>query len=91
MCCEKTRTLIVPYAVTCAVMTIIASVISIVSGESWISTAKEWLWASLYGSGGDLTVPACISAIGAIWFLPALFWVLGKYFFQIALRFRSFA
>ena len=44
MCCEKARTLIVPYAVTCAVMTISASVISIMSGGSWISAAKECVY-----------------------------------------------
>lgn len=71
----KTRQLLIPYAVTC-VINIIASVaihILLHDTSALKDIVKEWIFASLYGSGWVHESPFHIPLIGAIWFLWAMF------------------
>lgn len=71
----KARQLLIPYAITC-IGIIISSVIvnlSLNNVSAIGGSTKEWIIASLYGSGGVHEVPFHIPQIGATWFLWALF------------------
>ena len=77
---KKARTLLVPYAVTCAIIIILGALKSLCleSVEKAIESAKYWIYASLYGAGSDKKAPLflfqSVRMIGAIWFLWATFW-----------------
>ena len=72
---SKARRLLVPYILTCLFITTVVAFLSTVRGTANPPTAYATVWdsmkASLYGSG--TIVPDGFQAIGAIWFLEALF------------------
>lgn len=48
---------------------------SLLSSEQVLPTVTTWIVAALYGSGGVFPrMPEGVIAIGAIWYLCALFW-----------------
>lgn len=76
---RKARQLLKPYTIT-SVLVIISSIFwnGILKNES-VTVGRnmlEWLWAFFYGSGNTFDSPYWIKQIGAIWFLPALFFAL---------------
>ena len=71
---KKARTLLVPYAVCCAGIVLIAALMAKAGGENVRAAIKQWLLAGAYGSGNSYTEPFPIPQIGAIWFLWAMFW-----------------
>ncbi len=71
---KRARTLLVPYAVSCAVITVLRVLWYGVRHGSASSEAVTWILASLYASGSSGLLPPGISRIGAIWFLWATFW-----------------
>lgn len=75
---RKAKQLLIPYLI-CLIGVIGSSVfwsIFFRRESSLEQTILNWIWAGLYGSGGVYTEPFWIESIGAIWFLPALFWAL---------------
>ncbi len=83
---NKARTLLVPYAVTCAVIVFTGIMIGLRNGNAGDEACK-WLYASVYGAGDNYQEPFYIKGIGAIWFLWATFW--GSMFLRISLKFNS--
>ncbi len=85
---KKLRTLIVPYYLTCGVIIVLGFLKGLL--QSGIGTALKdagyWLYASIYGAGDSYQEPFFIAAIGAIWFLWALFW--GSLFLKISLKMK---
>ncbi len=76
LCRDKFRRLIVPYMATCVSIIFLAALSAVLTGRT-SDIGKEvlsWSYAALYGSGNTYTQPFYIKAIGAIWFLPAMFW-----------------
>lgn len=71
---KKAKTLLLPYAVTCGVICLASVPLNLLQGADWKKELAGWLFASLYGAGNTFTEPVYIPQIGAIWFLPALFW-----------------
>ena len=73
---KSARSLLLPYAATCAIVVVLTFVKAVVFGHAdplgeTFSTAL----AALYGSGSNVPgMPAGVHAIGAVWFLLALFW-----------------
>ena len=80
---NKSRTLLVPYFVTCGVMVLIGIIIGYTDGDA-AAAAKKWVFAALYGAGDSYTEPFYIPGIGAIWFLWATFF--GSIFLRISLN-----
>ncbi|MBR3263369.1 MAG: acyltransferase family protein [Lachnospiraceae bacterium] len=85
---KKLRTLIVPYFLTCGVIVVLGVLKGLLlSGMGGaLHEAKYWLYASIYGAGDSYQEPFYIAAIGAIWFLWALFW--GSIFLKISLKMK---
>ena len=85
---KKLRTLVVPYYLTCAVIILLGFLKGLIlSGMGTaLSDAKYWLYAAIYGAGDSYQEPFFIAAIGAIWFLWALFW--GSLFLKISLKMK---
>lgn len=74
--CDKFRRLIVPYMATCAGLIFLAVLSAVCTGRVQ-DIGKEilsWSYAAAYGSGNTYTQPFYVKSIGAIWFLPAMFW-----------------
>ncbi len=73
---NKIRTLIVPYTISCFVMTVLSVLKNRITqrDNSDLAVAMRWIYASLYGAGDSYTEPFIIYQIGAIWFLLATFW-----------------
>ena len=69
---SKAKRLLVPYYVTCAAM----SLIGILNSDNKKEALLSWGIASLYGAGDSWHKPFEVNAIGAIWFLWAIFWAL---------------
>lgn len=70
------KKLIIPYIITCLAI-IACEIVKVVLRGNFteiLATAKTWVLASLYGSGGQQ--PFGIKFIGAIWFLWALFFAM---------------
>ncbi len=85
---KKLRTLIVPYYLTCAVIVLLGFLKGLILNGmgTALSDAKYWLYAAIYGAGDSYQEPFFIAAIGAIWFLWALFW--GSLFLKISLKMK---
>jgi len=82
---SRARVLLVPYAVTCAVMIVLGIAAGIVLyGPIGVWQGINWLWACFYGSGNSFDLIFHIKAVGAIWFLLALFW--GSILFRASLK-----
>lgn len=77
---RRARTLLVPYAVTCAVIVVGMCLLAALGapaaeGQTVGNTALRWIVAALYGSGTPaVPLPSGVTEIGAIWFLLACFW-----------------
>ena len=74
---KKARTLLVPYAVTCCVIILLAFLSGVLRQHDFLEglrRASEWVYASVYGAGDSYTKPFRIKEIGALWFLWATFW-----------------
>ncbi len=84
----KFRTLIVPYILTCIVVTIIGTLREWIISRDAVTVLKSMVYASLYGAGDSYTSPFYIPAIGAIWFLWATFW--GSCFMRVSLNFDKY-
>ena len=85
---NKVKTLIVPYIITSLVIIIIATLQGLLIGDVK-EVFLEWLYAAIYGAGGDYTEPFYIKGIGALWFLWATFW--GSLFLKISLKFKKWS
>ena len=70
---NKVQSLLIPYYLTCAAICVTGAVSSLLTGKDVLETVRHWMWATLYAAGDSWTWPINIEAIGAIWFLWALF------------------
>ena len=75
--CDKFRRLFIPYFATCFSICVLSVPMSYFMQESIVHNLWKWICGSLYGAGlGD--IPIVIGGIspfiGALWFLPAIFW-----------------
>lgn len=69
------RSLLAPYAWTClAVLTLWAARLAVADPSQLAPELGRWAVAALYGAGAEAGLPAGVRAIGAVWFLLALFW-----------------
>lgn len=71
------RSLIFPYIVTSIILVIFCGIrAAVLPGEGHVLTTMcSWVVAALYGSGGVFPgMPEGVIAVGAIWYLLALFW-----------------
>lgn len=84
---EKVRTLLVPYVLTCLLIILIGSIEGYILGD-FASAFIRWCYASIYGAGDSYMEPFYIPAIGALWFLLAIFW--GSCFLRISLNFSKY-
>ena len=82
---SRAQALLVPYSATCIVM-IIAGIAAgiVIYGPAGAWQGVNWLWACFYGSGNSFDLLFHIKAVGAIWFLLALFW--GSVLFRCSLE-----
>ena len=71
---KKTRTLLVPYALACLAIILIAGIAACFTGNNALTVMGNWLYASVYGAGDSYSEHFRIKAIGAVWFLWAAFW-----------------
>ncbi len=86
------RKLIIPYWLSCAVIIAISTIYGILRKgmPGAFAAMKEWILASLYGSGTN--TPFDITPIGAIWFLLASFlWYSTRYVFCFIYVFGLFS
>ncbi len=76
--CTKFLQLMVPYLLTCLGFLILSVLRDCLLGHTGAIGYNlfMWLYAASYGSGGSYAYPFSIKAIGAIWFLFAMFWSL---------------
>lgn len=72
---KRARQLLIPYIFACICITAGALLKDAAAGNAGmvISDIKKWVFASVYASGQEYTDPFWIPSIGAIWFLPAMF------------------
>ncbi len=72
----KVKTLLIPYVCTCIVIIFLGGLeYFIFYGAGDAKKAMlGWVYASVYGAGDAYVEPFYIKAIGAIWFLWAIFW-----------------
>ena len=83
---KRSRSLLVPYAVTCFVIIVLAVLLNCVTGspKPIRDVLLRWVGAALYGAGDSYSEPFVIHGIGAIWFLWSIFWA--GLFMQIILK-----
>lgn len=73
---KRFKSLIIPYLITCLFVILFACALEMYK-NGWsnvLPVAKRWIIASLYGAGDTYNIPEGVGAIGAIWFLLAMFW-----------------
>lgn len=72
---KRARQLLVPYifACICIIIGFLIKDIAIGHSEVIIFDMKKWIFAAIYASGQEYSSPFAIPSIGAIWFLPAMF------------------
>jgi len=73
---KKAKALLIPYFACCAIITILSVPKALFLKESTGAAISHWIRAALYGAGDNWERPFHIEAIGALWFLWALFWAL---------------
>lgn len=75
---KKFKQLLVPYIATCIAVILCSAIKDIFAGnfQELINHIILWCYAAFYGSGNSYTAPFFVKAIGAIWFLPAMFWAI---------------
>lgn len=71
---QKARRLLLPYAVTAALIVLFSVPKALVEHAPLAGTVIWWAKAALFGVGVVPEVPLRMESIGAIWFLWALFW-----------------
>lgn len=75
---KKTKSLLLPYIVTCGMVILFSTLFKLISGASVyeiVANIKMWILAAAYGSGTYTSFFKWnFHIIGAIWFLLALFW-----------------
>ena len=96
-CKKRAKSLLVPYVAAAAVLIVLGAIESMFIGISWYgadtwfasmtSGAGSWGLAALYGAGTTTEVTFGNRAIGAIWFLWAIFW--GSLLLRISLSFNK--
>ncbi len=84
---RKARTLLVPYACTCAAIIVFAVALALYRGQEVGPIVQHWVFASCYGAGDTYHQPFYIPGIGAIWFLLATFW--GSCLLRVALQMKK--
>lgn len=84
---RKARTLLVPYACTCAAIIVIAAALALYRGQEVGPIVQHWVLASCYGAGDTYYEPFFIPCIGALWFLLATFW--GSILLRVALQMKK--
>lgn len=72
---KKAKQLFKPYVFTCVVICIISIINNILAKDiaQLIGDLKYWILASIYGAGGNMDTLHYFPPIGAIWYLPAIF------------------
>ncbi len=85
---RKMCSLLIPYAITCMTVVVLQSIVACARGNDIKETFWYWLKAGFYGAGGTYNLPGSFPAMGAIWFLLAMFW--GSLLMQLILRFSSY-
>ncbi len=71
--------LMIPYVIACIIIVIISGIHAVIISDSAVDVFHDfmlWLWAAFYGSGMDYITPTYIRMIGALCFLPALFFAI---------------
>lgn len=72
---KKAKRLLLPYFYTCAALLIASLLTGALAGErDFGGKILDFLIVALYGAGTPLSVFPQVGSIGAVWFLPALFW-----------------
>ena len=84
--------LLVPYAISCVIIILIQTISALVKGEDALYEFIRWVVSSVYASGTHYlecieTAGIPITFIGALWFLPALFFA--RVLFMFILRSRT--
>lgn len=72
------QSIMLPYLVTCLILILLAAArAALFHSEVFAQNVTRWIMASLYGSGdvSERWPLMYVPSIGAIWFLPALFFV----------------
>ncbi len=83
--CKNAKALLLPYVVTSVLVVALMVLQAAFEGSSAFDALTTWSIAALYGAGGPVaTLPIGVTPIGAIWFLPALFW--SKVLLNVALE-----
>lgn len=83
---NRVRTLLVPYALMCVLMIVLATFLAWYREKDVLVTIQEWVFASLYGAGDTYYEPFYIKKIEGLWFLWAMFW--GSIFMRISMRMK---
>lgn len=85
---KNVKSLLMPYLITCIGVIGCSFLEAALTGKTNpIEIANHWFMASLYGCGGITpATPAFVSAIGALWYLFALFF--GKMLLTVVNQFR---
>ncbi len=83
---KRAARLMIPYAVTCAVIAVVATAFHILlrNEENPVRVFFRWIFAGVYGAGDTYTEPFFIPQIGGIWFMWAMLW--GMIGLQLLLR-----
>ena len=73
---KNARALLLPYAATTLVVVLLVLLKALAFGHADVlGETASWLVAALYGAGaGTAALPEGVRAIGAVWFLLAMFW-----------------
>ncbi len=67
---KRLKNIMIPYAVTCAVIILLAGLLGLRGGTA-LADIKKWALASVYGSGTTYQEPFWMPMIGPLWYLPA--------------------
>lgn len=70
---KKAKQLLIPYVFTCICILILSIATDLYHNCEVVYNFTLWAYASFYGSGAEYLEPFWIKAIGAIWFLLAMF------------------
>ena len=78
---KNTKKLIVPYVITCITMVLLLMVLNVFSGRYITHNVQEWIISAVLGKGSGAY------AIGAIWFLVALY--IGKSILNLIVKIKK--
>lgn len=71
---KKARRLLLPYFFSALVMLLCVMLRNVLQGQGPLTRFRETVLSILYAAGDSWTKPFPVKAIGALWFLWALFW-----------------